>query len=364
MMPAMRRAPLLVLAAVALTSTLLPGPASGFSVTNHVLLTEASLRQIRACTAKHPNRWPGAEAIDAYGGAITACNIKQDDVERKLRLWHFYGGERDGKARKLEVSGILVRFFRAEFLNVGVGFDEYFAQLEARLAETPTTPEHVYATTGAIVHFIQDVAVPAHAIPIFHPSPVWNGDNFDDFPIQLESSPPDDLATCDRLLGATNDTLAGLLRETVEGTMTAIRTEIPVGGMTGPPPPASPPGKRPKLLPRTWQLFWNDSLDRDGFGRYGCMRDSFGETQLSCERKPFTFKPETYVDFARARQRAAVEATVRALMIAQRRAPKATAGALAAACPVPAKKDHELVVCEEAVAGRAMSRCPGEPAAP
>src|SRR4051794_3257403 len=102
MTPNVRRSRRLFVVALVLTSYVVPTPALAFSVPNHVMITEAALRQIRTCAVKYPNRWSELDAIDGYGGVISACNMKQDDVERKVRVWHFFGSD-----RTLKVSGLV-----------------------------------------------------------------------------------------------------------------------------------------------------------------------------------------------------------------------------------------------------------------
>jgi hypothetical protein len=314
--------------------------AEAFSVTNHALITEAATRFIRSCIYADPERWATLDTIDDHTGTLIACNLHQDDLARKSILWHFYG-------RGELIKGTVPQ---GEWISVEDSFDSYYRMVVGQLKDAATKGMAV-GSVGALLHYVQDVCVPAHVIPIYHPKPLWNGDAFDGFPFQataMTSDPP----TCERLLSSSSDTFETLLQETAGRTMAAIEEKIPDKDLTvrG----AVKDGKK------GWHFFWNTKRDK-GLGSYACGDNNFGNVGFDCDHASISVNPDAYVAFALKQQLTAVEATVRALLVAHRQGLFSDQATGALACPVAgAESDGKLRVERQELTGPRSLKQAGE----
>ncbi len=300
--------------------------AQAFSVENHVELTTAAVAQVVACVSGYPGRWDHLRGVELPGRAelLSTCNTKQDDLRRKVMMWHF-------PQRGQPIPGSP---WQAPFTAGATSFDQYFHDVATTL-RTDVQAVEIYPAVGTLLHYLQDAAVPAHAVPIFHPSARWGGDNFDGYPV-APFQPANDLATCERLLdgGAQLASLQTLLDSTIDGTLEAIQRPIATSevAFTG---RASALSK----VPRDWTLFWDLRREADGFANYGCVGDRFGKGGLRCRqpgRNPkVEISPKAYSDFAADRHRAAVHASVQAIAFSLRSKPGEGTLQTTAKCPVP-----------------------------
>jgi hypothetical protein len=311
MKAARRRA--IALIAVGISTT--AATAWAYSVPNHVTLTGAAVAQIQACIEAHPGRWDGLRVLAAQQEALVRCNEAQDAPYRKLTLWHFF--KRDQELRGTFVQGA--------FLARETSFNHFFQLLAQHMRTQPVQEGRVYASAGALIHYLQDAAVPAHAVPVYHPSPLWNFDNFDERDVPTNGEMPTDRATCERLLESRSDTMEWLLQMTAAATLKSLEAE--------------PWGK-------FWEP-WDPKRDDRGFGYYGCVGDAFGAEHPRCDGTDLTIPSAAYVDFAAVRHRAALEATVRAIMIAHRFSPPGASAVSPPACPVACRGPHDdVILCE------------------
>lgn len=294
------------------------GPARAFSVPNHERLTAKAVAQLRACQGHFPD--PSLRqrisALSAAQEQLIACNRAQDCVVRKAAVWHFLraaeGPRPDPMVQNVPVCP-LEPTLRPWYLALARETEEALS--------VQASPEG-YALLGGVLHFLQDMAVPSHVLPIFHPTHWVVNDAFDDYEIAEPFEPAPD---CAYLTAAGTGSLAAqlvaLLEKTAEATRAEIREERP-GGQPG----------------AAWGRFWESRVQGDGFARYGCVGNGFGKLNLRCGQLGMTVDLGAYDRLARKLQGQAIAASARALALLVRRLPPpAQSGGL---CPVP-------IPCEE-----------------
>lgn len=160
-----------------------------------------------------------------------------------------------------------------------------------------------YSALGVMVAYLQEVTTPAAAVPVYYDR-FWRlsfSDRFDDYPLQLAPLDAEGDALCDALFADAPTTYAEVLADTAARTRKAVRASIPG-------------------LEATWQAFWREG-PAGGFGDYGPAGNSFGDAvEFVCGISDCQLarRDPLYTDFAAARHRDAVFATMRALLIAQR----------------------------------------------
>jgi hypothetical protein len=123
------------------------------------------------------------------------------------------------------------------------------------------------AATGSLLHYIQDVAVPAHAIPVFHPTSIVfaETDGFDDW--DEFNSIDLSLKDCSKIKEVGD--ISNIVHEV------RIKTLDTLKGKGG--------------IQPSWARHWNLNINSKGFGSYNCSSDAFGkEHGLDClENAPY-----------------------------------------------------------------------------
>jgi len=349
-------------------ATVLAAPASAraFDREVHDAITRAALAQIQVCVELFPQRWPALKEVATSSEPLVGCDRKQDDLFKKVALWHFYSPD-------LDIEG---SFWQVKWLNGESSMEGFYRRLTERLLVAPDRAA-IDATVGALLHYVQDAAVPAHVVPVFHPTLAGQqlhvGDKVDGFPF-TSPKPVTTEAECARLLDAPPPAAAlpVILRDTAAATLAALEQPIPPAAL-------EVNGESPKkAVPRTWELFWSKRAPHADFGQYGCGADVFGSPSFVCAQSLFhaarvKVQPSAYQDFATARHRAAIEASVRVIASASSVTPASAAAASASrttpgsgaaepiVCPVASKgKGHHVMLCFERLDKKAARDCPPE----
>jgi hypothetical protein len=305
------------LAPLMLGLALIAAPAWGFSVPTHGVLTGKALDHLQACGDRlgEPTLRERIAQLRAAQPLLIQCNQDQDRLIRKAAVWHFLPSpgkpSLDPDQQQVPVCP-LEPSLRPWFAALAAVSDQ---------AVGASAPQEAYALLGAMLHYLQDMAVPTHVLPIFHPVRWIESDAFDDYlPASDGAGAPD----CARLALARNgdqslpEQLTALLEETAATTRAAIAEGAPISG-------APPSG---------WNRFWLPEVAADGFSRYGCVGNRFGAGQLHCEGQALSVEPGVYQRLALKLQTEAITASARAMLIFLRRVapPSAPAPQL---CPLP-----------------------------
>ena len=191
-----------------------------------------------------------------------------------------------------------------------------------------------FTSLGRVVNHVQDATTPSFVAPIFT-TRWWRfnvGDRFASFPVDGAALSAPQLEMCAEVRAA-DGSFETLLTATAERTLASIRE--PIRGM-----------------PATWEAFWEFDRDADDFGSYGPAGNNFGrQTTFRCPGDEgrdcvLLAADPLYYEYAAARHRDAVRATVRALALVRQGATErvalaptttegpAMASALAARLPV------------------------------
>jgi len=283
---------------------LMTGHSFGFGVGNHENLTKLAVEQYNRCQSTKDKK-----VTEADEGFIVAGNLGEDNqpVLDRAKLWHFYKHERE-----LDEAGSkgMPQFLRDKV--EATSFNAYFDQmvdgeLNGLLQKEPQNSGFIYKKLGQTIHYIQDVSVPAHVIPIFHPvfssSHLPKGDTFDKFDVDISTK---DLG-CDALAADSNSvSLQQIMKENVAATERSLANNQATD----------------------WSCFWDGAIDpTTGFGHYGESGNTFGpkswffywekDRTYTCKGKIFKIEKRIFTEFAKKRQIAAIEATMRAIATVQ-----------------------------------------------
>jgi hypothetical protein len=273
------KAPVLVSVSL-LCGTLLSAHAMAYSLQNHETLTHESVALVSACQRCAGDRGPAIEGLEAL---LVASNLAQDALHRKLMLWHFPRRASD------DLPGVL-----AKLLHTAVVCDHFEPWTDAlwRRVVSGLPPEELYPALGAALHYVQDMAVPAHVVPVFHPAGLFDPtDAFDDYADWPRVSPTSDCAqlapTCARVSAPVP--LPDLLTRAAASTRAALRAPL-----------WAQRASTPTSL--SWSELWRAER---GFGQYGPVR--FGDTHPTIDGTEYVVSPLVYQVFARQRAAQAVE---------------------------------------------------------
>lgn len=280
-MPKFRIVPFLI-ACLPVTAQTYPGPI-------HQELTFLAAKQLSHCLQ-------GTD-IPPLGPLEVRYIVKRDVSEaersifRRMLQWRYY--DRRQKARGF--LGI-----------VETRLHEHYNKTARALRHADSLRER-YTDLGILVHYLQEVTVPAHVIPIFNPR-VWRlieGDTMDKYPLDKAAVEARLGGLCKPLFADQANDFKQLLVETAEHTRAAAREPIPG-------------------LPADWTAFWRDDADPSDFGEYGPAGNRFGlATSFRCgpdrrARCHLVDDDPIYGEFATARHVDAVLATMRAMLMAQK----------------------------------------------
>lgn len=233
-------------------------------------------------------------------------------MTRRIHNWHFYHPDKTADAQRLagKTDMSMARLWLAALTG---------------LEQAPA--EHRAYYLGALIHLIQDVTVPAHAVPVYHGPKIiaWQRefaplvdylgfgfrgifvihDPVDDWPVSPSGADERLQAiSCPALPEAFDDHSAAFdaLRAGV-ARQTLAALDNPIPGCAAP-----------------WRLFWSEDLGHRYFAGYKQGIKPFGRTKtlsgdgISMDGRPC--EPD-YQGFVEARHRAAIEATMAALQLGQ-----------------------------------------------
>lgn len=252
-----------------------------FSKKNHrriICLTKEEFKALK----------PNFIISDKMWNAFKCGNISEDRrLLLKRKNWHFYD-----PTNTYHIEESLNRRF-GELIN----------HLKALVKEGKDTLA-MYKTLGAITHYLQDMAVPPHVVPVYHSG----NDAFDDYKVYKKSyviSPVYFNVLKDKSIN--DNSFYDLLNEYAQLTLKRLKDTITIKAY----------GLSKRI---TWSWFWDASSTND-FGHYGRLENNFGKTKIKV-RKSWLVKKRVYkvnhIDYCNfhfAQVTAAKDASLRALLL-------------------------------------------------
>lgn len=281
------------------------GPAAAYTVPTHEKLTRRASELLQRC-GKYGVALPAPDS--QVTRILRYYNAKQDDWLNKLALWHFpnvpQGEECPGP-------------FPSCLFVIERSFEPWTNHIWEQVQAT-LPPDQLYPALGAALHYVQDMAVPAHAIPVFHPEGLlhlfdgldeyeaWN--NAFSYPEQGEMA-----GVCRRLVELSQHTsLPELLLQVRESTLRSLNETF---GSSTPGTPFhvlwQPRDGSYQCTPEKGDLDeglegCSVQIDNDqGFGSYGCDGD-FGDDELQCGWHEYHVDRSDYDRYAGRRARDAI----------------------------------------------------------
>lgn len=254
--------------------------AQAFHINDHGLITSVAVAEYNACD-------PAYAFSPADTTKLKAANLDEDlNILRKWVTYSHYYNPTKHLDMSRKDSSVRVSELEIELLpHLMVGPPPF--QLSRA---------DILRLMGHAIHHLQDMAVPAHVVPISHRF----SENF-----ELMTAKTSDwdahtsMTDCGALLNAPSLDLLDLLKEYANLTLLRLQYSFEYerdhAHETG-----------------NWGLFWKPS-DGLSFGNYGAAGDHFGLATFTHGDHKFRLNPLLYEQFHHEQLRRAIEATKRAL---------------------------------------------------
>lgn len=261
---------------------------SAYSVGNHKKISNIAINLYNKCAVQPASpRWSKplneAEAFRLVDGSYS----EDEDFFDKGTSWHFY--DREGKIGResiLKVFSILV----AE-PSMHVRFNELETTAVDLVKIESLRSWHLYDPVGKMAHYLQDVSVPAHVIPIFHPFKSKISDAFDNFKINADKvNESVNSNVCEFIKELSNKSFNQILDNYADKTFEMINSDIK--GLVD-----------KKGNPVKATTFWSLKLNERMFGDYGVAGNRFG-------KKKVCIKSEVDEDFILCTERLKIKKTI------------------------------------------------------
>lgn len=146
------------------------GSVLAFDADVHPTFTRTAVEAYKACQGTGVS----AEASEALIAGTRAEDASLATLGQRISNWHFYNRN----------ASLKPMWFASR--NLDHIFATRVRQLNERVAQgAAASTADVYQQAGRVLHYIQDMSVPAHVVPVFHAKLlVWNlEDGFDQFPL-------------------------------------------------------------------------------------------------------------------------------------------------------------------------------------
>ncbi|WP_221740596.1 hypothetical protein [Achromobacter denitrificans] len=223
-----------------------PTTAGAFDAEMHPAYTKQAVTAYRHCGGGTLSE----QQAEAYADGTEAEDSNLVTLGQRAANWHFHN--RDGKLQ----DGWFVN------RSLDVIFAKRNDELEALLTARKLDTEKIYKQAGRVLHYIQDMSVPAHVVPVYHAKLplLGGGDPFDAYQ-RNAASPPFSLSAPEcAALRQSVTTGRGYPQTLLQATALATLQRI---GQPGPTPGAG-----------EWERYWiypskDSSQARDGWGSYG-----------------------------------------------------------------------------------------------
>lgn len=248
---------------------------SAYSIPTHRLLTRKAVEIYKTCARDLKlNQIPSVQDLKR----LESGNIREDlDYSVKAFNWHYYHPRKN-------LGG-------ADFGFGSASLEPRFKKLQAEMSVSPS-----FSKLGQMMHYVQDLTVPAHVAPIYH-----SVDSFDTYPVEDLVAEVQLNQTCSDLFSThkLDRSYFELLREVAFATLDHMNESF-----------IAEEGGEPVQI-RWRKAFWKNRGAKNSFGIYGDFGNRFGRTEIGNYRIPRS----VYEEFARIQIESAI--FVSAQMIAK-----------------------------------------------
>ncbi len=259
-----------------------------YSVDNHEMITEVAIGHFNRCLDEG-HLGSLSQISEKERRTLVDGNLHEDLLGpiRRLKQWHFWDPKRRNDNGKY-INKTLHKRFDAVEKSIFKPLDFFSSK---------------YSELGHLLHYLQDVTVPSHVVPIFHPAPpLFKSDGFDKYAIDTYNLENETSFNCSSLISALPSNFNELLDSYAKYTLKSIKEVIPAKG-----------NKK-----YTWRLFWKEAKKNKRFGKYGKVGNRFGkEMEVKKIDTPFFMTREIYNNFAKNLHEKALQATIQAIMLYQ-----------------------------------------------
>jgi len=271
-----------------------------FYVTKHNDYTHLAYEKLKQCGAIGVDMGLSVDVDVEHIGNGAEWEDTTELISRSLN-WHFYKSNND-----IEDTWFTHRTFGPIYEK---RVQQFLALLDSRVAV-----EDILVASGRVLHYMQDVAVPAHVVPVLHGPFPFPDDEFDSY--ELGGSGP---SAKDPMLSFTEQEcrdlfqtqldLTQIISQAAQQTLKAIQAPIRAGG------------ENP--INTTWSAYWqaDDSWFLSGFGSYGVVGNRFGEelTLENCNSDDCTITKKDYDRFYRQQLKQALYHTAHFILLVDRK---------------------------------------------
>ncbi|MDQ6969953.1 MAG: hypothetical protein Q9M16_05545 [Mariprofundus sp.] len=259
---------------ILLTVLMFSSPLQALEAEHHEALTTAALLSYKTCQGLFPAQLKAISANNKSAIAAASGDIDRFSLLHlrrslsRLWNWHFYDAAL-ADADHPQVS------IKRNWLQMNRSLHRTFVEKTILASQRrQLADEQFFVLSGEVLHFVQDMGVPAHVVPIYHGT--FKRDDFDYYVFSGLSGSDlseQDLKNKCKTLVTSRQTPEQILNKLAQNTRQAIAKNI--AGDTG----------------KQWTMFWDLSPQakdecRDGFYSYGQCGNVFDQAKHQMSRLP------------------------------------------------------------------------------
>jgi len=233
--------------------TSLSWSSAAFDPNKHEQITKQAFALYDVCQRHYPNKLKLTFGTQDKDQITRATHDIDNPTIARLVNWHFFDKKYDHINDRPGNIPVMFGFIHRSLHHYFLAAHE---RIKNKLAKSKTA--NINKEVGELMHFIQDMAVPAHVTPIFHM--FGYSDPLDAYQPKTPITPNINSSTCEKLI-AEHKNPVDLLLSSAHNTLGVIDA---------------------KQTSQRWHHYWqpsSKSTNNSGFGEYGtCGRAGFGKT--------------------------------------------------------------------------------------
>ena len=263
---------------------------NAFDGEKHIQPSNDAVALYNKCKGYYPNKFD-LDLSEKDKETIARNSSKVDNISfSRAWNWHFYDKKFNYETRK---PGNI----DSGFLWMNRSLHKIFTKKSEKLLKHKKNKKRLLKYSGIVLHYIQDMAVPAHVAPIYHVS--WKKDKFDSYTPRKLRQVNVTKSECKGYIDNKSSPIS-ILETLANSTLDSIRTKI-----------------NEQLY---WTAFWNiypekPDNNKDGFSTYGKCGNIFGDTTNTDCKVDIAI----YDKYFNSRYEEAVKASVELLVLVGRK---------------------------------------------